>query len=39
LRLGASRGVHIDCAYRADLMVAGQVIVEVKAMQISVADP
>lgn len=27
------RGVHIDCAYRGDLIVAGQVIVEVKAMQ------
>jgi GxxExxY protein len=25
------RGVKIDCAYRADLIVAGQVIVEVKA--------
>jgi len=27
------RGVQIDCAYRADLIVAGSVIVEVKAMQ------
>ena len=27
------RGVRIDCAYRVDLIVAGQVIVEVKAMQ------
>ena len=27
------RGVPIDCAYRADLIVDGQVIVEVKAMQ------
>ena len=27
------RGVQIDCAYRVDLIVGGQVIVEVKAMQ------
>jgi GxxExxY protein len=27
------RGVKIDCAYRPDVIVAGQVIVEVKAMQ------
>jgi len=27
------RGVRIDCAYRVDLIVAGQVVVEVKAMQ------
>jgi GxxExxY protein len=27
------RGVQIDCAYRVDLIVAGSVIVEVKAMQ------
>jgi GxxExxY protein len=27
------RGVKIDCAYRADLVVAGQVLVEVKAME------
>lgn len=27
------RGLRIDCAYRVDLIVGGQVIVEVKAMQ------
>jgi GxxExxY protein len=27
------RDIRIDCAYRADLIVGGQVIVEVKAMQ------
>jgi len=27
------RGVRIDCAYRVDLIVDSQVIVEVKAMQ------
>jgi GxxExxY protein len=27
------RGVKIDCAYRADLIVAGQVLVEVKALE------
>ena len=27
------RNMRIDCAYRADLIVGGQVIVEVKAMQ------
>jgi len=27
------RGVQIDCAYRVDVLVAGSVIVEVKAMQ------
>jgi GxxExxY protein len=27
------RGVRVDCAYRADLVVEGQVLVEVKALE------
>jgi GxxExxY protein len=33
------KGIHLPCGYRLDLLVAGAVVVEVKSVEASRADP